>query len=304
MGVLRAGVAGAGVFGGFHAKKYASLPDVELAAVFDIHLDRAEALAGPLGARAFDAIEPFLEAVDVVTVATPGATHAAIAARVIAAGKAAYVEKPLADTLDEARALVARAATAGIALAVGHQERVVFAAMGLFDAPERPLSVEAVRRGTPNERNRDISCVLDLMIHDLDLGLALAGGGEAQVHASGGFDEVRAEVRFAGGTTGRFEASRQAAARERTMRLTYPSGVVEIDFLAPSFRNTTAFALNPDFAETPAGRDPLGVSVAQFLAAVRGEADRPAVTGAEGVGALGLALQIERAAGIGTGEQE
>jgi predicted dehydrogenase len=80
------------------------------------------------------------------------------------------------------------------------------------------------------------------------------------------------------------------------MRLTYPSGVVEIDFLARTFRNETSFPLNADFEQTESGRDPLGVSVAAFVAACRGEAPRPLVTGEEAAAALALALRIEKAA--------
>ncbi len=82
------------------------------------------------------------------------------------------------------------------------------------------------------------------------------------------------------------------------MRIVYPSGVVEIDFLKPAFDNGAAFALNEAFATTPDGRDPLGASVSAFLAAVRGDAERPAVTGEEGLRALALALAVERAVGV------
>jgi predicted dehydrogenase len=292
-------VAGAGVFGGYHARKYASLPGVKLAAIYDRHLDRAEALAGEFGAEAFDGIDAFLAAVNVVTVATPADSHAALARLALEAGKPAYVEKPLADTLAEANSLVGLARERGLTLACGHQERVVFAAMGLLAVPEAALGIEAVRRGTPNPRNRDVSCVLDLMVHDLDLGLKLTGGEPSSIHAQGEFDAVRAELRFPHGMVAIFEASRIAERRERTMRIVYPSGEVEIDFLAPSFRNTTPFALNRDFAETPQGRDPLGASVSGFLAAVQGKAPRPTVTAEEGARALALGLAIEQAAGLG-----
>ncbi|HTI67366.1 MAG TPA: Gfo/Idh/MocA family oxidoreductase [Caulobacteraceae bacterium] len=294
-GLLQAGVAGAGVFGGYHARKYAALEGVRLAAVYDHHLVHAEALAGPLGAQAFDDLDAFLAAVDVVTVATPGDSHAAIGLAALAADRHAYVEKPLAATGADALAMVAAAQARGLVLASGHQERVVFEAMGLMAVSERPLRIEAVRLGTPSERNRDVSCAPDLMIHDLDLALALAGAGTARVTAAeGGFDVVTAEVDFGGGLTGRFEASRQAPARRRTMRLVYPSGVVEIDFLAPAFANGTAHRLDAGFADTPQGRDPLGASVGRFLAAVEGRG-RPAVTGEEGARALELALAIEGA---------
>ncbi len=286
------------MFGGHHARKYAAINGVEMAAVYDHRLHHAERLAHPLHAAAFDDYAAFLSAVDVVTVATPADSHATLAALALAAGKPVYVEKPLAVDRDSADALVQAARARGLALACGHQERVVFAAMGLMNLPQRPQVVEAVRRGTPSERNRDVSCVLDLMIHDLDLAAQLAGGDPVRVSANGGYDEVSAEIEFAGGLIARFEASRIAPARERTMRLAFPGGEVAVDFLAPSFANTTAFALDAGFAESEAGRDPLGTSVAGFVAAVRGERPSPIVSGADGARALDLALRIEAAAGL------
>lgn len=297
MAQLRAGVAGAGVFGGFHARKYAGRPDAKLLRVLDADLDRARALGADYGAEGFDDVDAFLCGLDVVTIATPGAAHAALALHALEAGLHVYVEKPLAVTLEEADALVAAAARAGRVLACGHQERVTFAAMGLMDAAERPLRLESVRRGTPNPRNRDISCVLDLMIHDLDLALAMTGADAVAVEAEGGFDAVRAEVTFDGGLTGVFEASRVADARARTMRIDFPSGPVAVDFLAPAFENGSAVALDPLFAAAPAARDPLETSVAAFLAAARGEG-RPVADGADGMRALDLALAVERAAGL------
>jgi predicted dehydrogenase len=300
---LKAGVIGAGVFGGYHAKKYAELHGVTLVAVFDIDLARARALAGPLGAEAFDDLAGFLAAVEVVTVATPAVHHAPAVLAALKAGKPVYSEKPLAVTPADADALVAEAARRGLALACGHQERVVFQAMGLLDIPEQPLRLEAVRRGTPSDRNLDVSVVLDLMIHDIDLALALCAAdpvtveGEGAVTRSDSLDWVKAEATFANGFTAVFDSSRVAEARERTMKVVYPSGEVEIDFLARTFRNTTPFPLIEDFTATPAGQDPLGLSVAGFLAAVRGQAPRPVVTGEEAARALDLALAVELACG-------
>ncbi|MBI1685372.1 Gfo/Idh/MocA family protein [Caulobacter hibisci] len=296
---LKAGVVGAGVFGGYHAKKYAELPGVELVGVFDIDLARAQALAGPLGAAAFDDMDAFLAAVDVVTVATPAVHHAKAALAALKAGKPVYSEKPLAVSPEDADAMIAAAAKAGVPLACGHQERVVFQAMGLLDIPEQPLRLEAVRRGTPSDRNLDVSVVLDLMIHDIDLALALCAADPVAVEGEGeaargyGLDWVKVEATFANGFTAVFDSSRVAEARERTMKVVFPSGEVEIDFLARTFRNTTPFPLIEDFTETPAGKDPLGQSVAGFLKAVRSEAPRPVVTGEEAARALDLALAVE-----------
>jgi predicted dehydrogenase len=295
-------VVGAGVFGGYHAHKYATLADVELAAVFDPDMDRASALAGQLGVVATDDLEALISLCDVVSIASPAIFHAEQALAVLKAGCSVYVEKPLATSLEDADKLIA-AARGGPVLACGHLERVMFAAMGLLDVPEPPAALFAVRKGPWSPRNADVSCVLDLMIHDIDLALALNPVEPLAVEAEGRttigplLDEVRADVTLGDGSTLILEASRIADVRERRMRLVYASGEVEIDFLTGAFSNTTPFALDPGFAETPAGKDRLGASLRAFLAAVRGEADRPAVTGEEAARALDLALAVEQAAG-------
>ena len=301
--ILRAGVIGAGVFGGYHADKYAQLPGVELAAVLDTHPERAEALAGRHGAEAFADLARFLDVVDVVSVASPAVAHAAAALSALRAGKAVYVEKPLATSLQDADAIITEAAVRDLVIACGFLERAAFKVMGLFDIPEQPRLLEAVRMGPPSPRNLDVSVVIDLMIHDLDLALALARAEPMTVEAEGAavanalFDQVEAEVNFDDGFTGLFRASRVAGQRERTMRLVYPSGEVRIDFLTHSFENTTPFTLNPGYDETPAGRDRLGASIAAFLAAVRGEAPGPLAGGLDGARALDLALAVEQAVG-------
>jgi predicted dehydrogenase len=148
---LRAGVIGAGVFGGYHAGKYAEHADTTLAAVFDPDGDRAQALAAQHGAAAFSDLNDFLDAVDIVTVASPGVTHAEMARRALEAGKPVLVEKPLAVTGDEADALCALAESKGLALACGHQERVVFDVMGLTAITTPPRRIVASREG-PLER--------------------------------------------------------------------------------------------------------------------------------------------------------
>jgi predicted dehydrogenase len=295
---LRAGVIGAGVFGGHHARKYGRTPGVELRAVFDLDRSRVEALAADLGVEAFVTLEAFLERVDVVTVATPAVTHAEMAGAALAAGKPVYVEKPLATRLDDGDALVALAAERRLVLACGHQERAVIAALGLDRVGERPLRIEAVRRGTPSGRNEDVSAVLDLMIHDLDLALWLSGAEPLAVEADGDADSVQAEVTFADGLTATLDCARNAEARDRRMTVVYPSGEVSLDLLTRTLRNGTPFPLDPGFAETAVGRDPLSASVDAFLAAVRGQTARPLATGAEALAALDLALAVEQAAGF------
>jgi len=302
---LRGGVIGAGVFGGYHARQYARLDGVTLSAVFDPHPERAAQVAMPLGGRAFTDLEAFLEAVDVVTVASPATFHAEQALAAIAAGKPVYVEKPVATSVADGERVRAAAAAKGLVVACGHQERVGFRAMGLLDIPEQPLRLEALRHGPPSDRSRDVSAVLDLMVHDLDLALAISAAdpvtaeGEGRLSDDGVWDVARAEISFDDGFAASFDVSRQAPERRRTMRVVYPSGEVEIDFVARTLRNTTPFTLDPDYAETPAGKDPLRASVEGFLAAVRGDAPRPVVTVEEAIRALDLALAVEQALGEG-----
>jgi predicted dehydrogenase len=296
--ILKAGVVGSGVFGGYHAKKYAEMDGIQLVGIFDVDPARGQALADTLGVTAFADMDALLAAVDIVTVASPATTHAGAALAALKAGRSVYVEKPLATTLEEADALIAEAAKQGVVLACGHQERVVSQAMGLLDIPEKPLRLEAVRKGTPSDRSRDVSVVLDLMIHDIDLALSLTDAEPLTVEADGDGDEVTAEATFDDGFTAVFTASRRAEARERTMKIVYPSGTLEIDFITRAFINTTPFPLNEAFTETPAGRDPLGTSVGGFVAAVRGLSPRPVVTGEEAARALDLGLAVEQAGGF------
>ena len=140
------------------------------------------------------------------------------------------------------------------------------------------------------------------MIHDLDLALTIAGAEPLAVEAEGGydgnqtFDFVSADITFDNGFTVIAAASRVAPARERTMTVTYPSGQVCIDFVTRAFSNSTPFDLVADFDNTVGGRDPLGASLAAFLAAVVGGAGvQPLASAAQGAKALDLALGVEQA---------
>ncbi|HXV00314.1 MAG TPA: Gfo/Idh/MocA family oxidoreductase [Caulobacteraceae bacterium] len=297
---LRAGVIGAGVFGGYHAGKYAELPGVSLAAVLDPHPERAAALARRHGAKPCGDLASFLAEIDIVSVAAPAVHHGRLALAVLEAGKSVYVEKPIAVNLKDADAIVAAAARLGLVAACGFLERAAFEAMGLFEIPVAPLRMECARRGAPSSRNLDVSVVIDLMIHDLDLALALTSAEPLAVEAEGAclanslLDEAQAEVSFEDGFTARFRASRVAADRERSLTLVYPDGEVRLDLLTHAFENTTSFALNPEFEDDPRSRDRLGASLAAFVAAVRGEGV-PLADAADGVRALDLALAVEQA---------
>lgn len=294
---------GAGVFGGYHAAKWASFPDVSLTAIHDPDLGRACDLAAKHGAIAQAEAERFFAEVDIVSIASPAGTHAAWALAALKAGKAVYVEKPLATEPGDADAIVAEARKRGLVAACGFLERAAFQAIGLLAAPQAPLRMEATRMGQASMRNLDVSVVLDLMIHDLDLALAIGAGQPFAVEAEGGWgggetlEWADAEVTFDDGFTASFKSSRAAEAAQRTLRIVYPSGEVLIDLLGGTLANTTSFALDAGFAATAAGRDRLGESLRAFQMAVLGETDRPLADAADGARALDLALAVQQAAG-------
>lgn len=300
---LKAGVVGAGAFGRHHARKYAEDHRVTLVGVMDHHDERAQMLADTHGVEPFYDVRSLIERVDVVTIASPPSQHAEAAREALEAGKHVLIEKPLATDVADGAALVKLAKDKKLTLACGHQERLVFEAMGLFDTPERPLLIESVREGPWTGRSADVSVTLDLMVHDLDLALMLLKQKPERVSATAVSehgrtgDRVEATLSFGGGEA-KFISSRIAEERRRYMRAVYPSGEVKIDFLARTFENTTNFPLNAAFAETRIGSDPLGANVAQFIDAVLGVAPRPVVNGEEALAVLELALEVDRASGL------
>lgn len=292
---LKAGVAGAGVFGGYHAEKYAGLEGVRLVAVYDVNSARAEAAAARFAAIPFTDYRAFLDEVDIVTIASPATSHFQLAEPALAAGKHALVEKPVALSLREAARLDDLASEKGLVLQVGHQERFVFEAFGILTRRRKPLSVHCTRRNPATGRGEDVSVILDLMIHDLDLLRRLNLGSIVSISAQGDADDVVTEMQFSSGCATNLAASRRADARERVMKLVYDDGVVEIDFVNRRIDNTTTAPLAATFEDAgPDGRmrDPLGYGVSRFVAAVQGIMP-PVVTGVEGREALEWALLVE-----------
>lgn len=294
--VLRAAVIGAGVFGRHHATKYLRLRGVNLTAVADPSSDARRQVANHLHVPTVADWRSLVGKVDLVSICSPASTHAAIVRAFLASGAHVLVEKPIATDVLEARELIALAHARGLVLTVGHQERFVFAKSGLLDHGVSPLAVECVRAGPWTGRGTDVSVVLDLMIHDLDLVHQLIPFSIYNVRAEGvalrgeRADEVKAHLLFANGARAELFASRAAEARKRTMRIVYPDGVVEIDFLARTVKNTTSRELRPlDLS------DPLAESVAAFAAAARAGASA-LVRPEEARRALETALLIEDAA--------
>jgi predicted dehydrogenase len=295
---IRVGVAGAGVFGGNHARKLAANSHAALVGIFDQSLERAQALAETLGVGAFDDLGQMLSQIDALVVATPAVAHGGVARAAIDAGKHCLIEKPLAATYEDAQILVEHATANAIVLQAGHQERYIFQAMGLLDVAEIPKHLVAVRVGLPSVRGGDVSATLDLMVHDIDLARVLFKSEPTSITAKriAGLEEnpdaVEAHLTFANGSTAHLIASRAADERDRRMTLGYEKGEVSIDFIAKTFVDGPAFGLHPDFATRIA--DPMAAATADFLLAIAGE--KPvAITGEDGAAAVKIAEAIDHA---------
>jgi len=299
---LRVGVVGVGALGQHHARVYAALPDVRLTAVHDADAERARAVAEKHGARVACDLDDLLGAVDALSVATPTVHHHELALRALRAGRHVLVEKPITTSLAEADDLIREASERRCVLQVGHIERFNPAAEALYRHGTQARFVEVHRLGSFSARSLDIDVVLDLMIHDLDVVLALDGSDPVQVEAVGvpvltpKVDIANARLRFASGLIANLTASRVSMEKVRKFRVFAPATYVSVDFAA---REAQVYRLEqgpagPTIAvERSASPDdePLRRQLASFVEAVRGGLV-PRVSGLDGRRALALALTI------------
>ena len=322
---LRMAVIGVGHLGQHHARILAGLPDVELVGVADANAEQARTVAAKLGTTPYDCFEPLIDKVDAVSVVTPTVHHHSVAAAFLSAGVPVLVEKPVCRTLAEADELIALADKAGVPFQVGHIERFNPAFEELARRPIRPKFVEAERHGPFTGRSVDIGAVLDLMIHDLDLLLALIGGPVTRVSAVGAAvfggheDMVNARLEFENGCVAHVTASRITRHPKRRLRVWAPEGYAGIDFvtrkltLVQQSEDLRKYGLRADEMDAAAkarlkdevfGRylqvlnldadrkfDQLTAELKHFTECVR-TGDTPRVSGVDGRDALELAERV------------
>jgi len=234
---LNVGVVGLGHLGSLHAKMLSTAEGAALAGVFDSNADRCAEIAGLYGARACASLDELLGMVDAVSIATPTSNHFDTAALAIGAGKHVFLEKPITETVQQARDLNAMAAEHGVIIQVGHIERFNPAIVALDTLDIAPLFVESHRLAQFNPRGTDVAVVLDLMIHDIDIILALVKSEVTSIDASGlavvsdTADIANARLKFANGCVANITASRISQNRMRKMRLFQRSAYISIDFL-------------------------------------------------------------------------
>ena len=300
---------GVGYLGRFHAQKYASLPDVELIGVVDAHTDTAQRVAAELGVGVIASHRELAGRVDLVSIASTTETHHAVARDCLTAGLHVLVEKPITVTVAEADELIALADARGLALQVGHLERFNPAWLAARNRIVKPMFIEAHRMAPFKPRGIDVSVVLDLMIHDLDLILPLMASPPVDVRASGvsvltdGVDIANARLEFANGSVANITASRTSTASLRRMRLFQQHEYLSVDFgerrISISRKRDAMIEGEPPIdTETHQSEpgDALMTEIRAFVDAVR-NGTPPVVGGRDGRAALAVALDIDRMIG-------
>lgn len=302
---VRTAVIGVGYLGRFHAQKYASLPDSQLIAVADASAEARDRVAAETGCRAVADYRELLGEVDAVSIATPTPLHHPIARDCLEHGIHVLVEKPVTETLEEARNLVDIAERSGCVLQVGHLERFNAAILALEGTLGTPRFIESHRLAPFKERGTDVNVVLDLMIHDIDLIQSLVGAPIESIDAVGasvfsaGLDIANARIRYANGCVANTTASRVSMKMERKLRLFQDDAYVSIDLQQ---KVLTVVRKPPAGAAAAPGQvvieersyeqgDALRLEIESFLRSIR-EGRPPAVSGEDGLRALETAIRI------------
>lgn len=303
---LRAAVIGVGYLGKFHAEKYASLPQVELVGVVDSDQARAEEIVAALGTKAFGDYRDLVGKVDAVSVVVPTSMHFEVGSFLLNNGINLLMEKPITTTVAEAQQLIAIAAAKGLVLQVGHLERFNPALAAVRGSIHKPGFIDAVRVAPFKPRGTDVSVVLDLMVHDLDIITTLIGSSIRSISASGAAvhsatpDIANARIEYQNGAVANVTASRISFKGERQLQIFQEDAYLTVDF-----QNRKATICRKGEGESAPGVpavkteeievSPLDQILAEIEAFIASVVDgKPVVvSGEDGLRALETALMIE-----------
>ena len=302
---IRAAVVGVGHFGRLHAEKYAALEEVELVAVVDQDQARCAEVATELGCRALSDYRELAGQVAAASLTVPTSLHHQVGLDLLEMDIHLLVEKPITETVDSANALIVTAKARGLTLQVGHLERFSPAYFALAERVNKPLFIEANRIAAFRPRATDVNVVLDLMIHDIDLIMALVQSPLISVDAVGaavvseGEDIVSARLGFASGCAANLTASRVSLKTERSMRIFQPDAYLVADLAQRkvTFRRKGEGEMFPGIPNIETEEfsfeeaDALAQEIAAFIQCVR-QGETPAVTGEAGRDAVQAALMI------------
>ncbi|NEN22199.1 Gfo/Idh/MocA family oxidoreductase [Cryomorpha ignava] len=235
--MLKIGVLGAGHLGKIHIKLLKQIADYELVGFFDPDPKVAADAAEKLGVKQFPSMDALIDAVDVVDIVTPTLGHYECAAKALKKSKHIFIEKPITNTIEEAKSLISLSQEANVQVQVGHVERFNPAFVAARDHFDNPMFIETHRLAQFNPRGTDVSVVLDLMIHDLDIVLSVVKSNIKRISASGVAivsdepDIASARLEFDNGCVANLTASRFSLKNMRKSRFFQRNAYISVDFL-------------------------------------------------------------------------
>ena len=305
MAEIRVAVIGVGYLGKFHARKYAAMENIRLVGVADIDRGRAFEVAAALGTRAYTNHRELFVGVDAVSIVVPTESHYAIGLDFLEHDVDVLIEKPMTSTLEQADALIEIAESKGRILQIGHLERFNPAVAALKDIVDHPMFIESHRLSTFKDRSTDVSVVLDLMIHDIDIIMNVVKSKIMSIHAAGvpviskHADIANVRLQFENGCVANVTASRISTKNQREIRLFQKDAYISVDFagreivlIRRSENHSNEVVPGTEiqqisFSET----DVLEEELVSFIQAVRTRKP-PLVSGRTGRKALAVALKI------------
>src|SRR6185503_5074598 len=271
MNMLRIGVFGVGHLGKFHLNNWRDIPETKIVGFYDPDDDTANEVAEKYQLRRFTDVDSLLNTCDAIDVVAPTNHHFELCEKAIKKGKHIFVEKPLANTMDEARQLVKLAEESGIKLQVGHVERFNPAFLAIKDLALNPMFIEVHRLAQFNPRGTEVSVILDLMIHDIDIILSIVKSDVKSISASGvGVltetpDIANVRIEFHNGCVANLTSSRISMKKMRKIRLFQKDAYIGIDFLEkkteiiklkqPDDKNVFSFDI-----DTPNGKKSIAIA--------------------------------------------
>ncbi len=296
---IRVAVVGAGAFGRNHIRVLQQLPGAELSGIFDANKEHATSVAAEFSTRCFASLDEVAANSDAAVVAVPTLAHADTGCHLLAAGLDLLVEKPIALDLPSARRLVDLAARQERILQVGHLERFNPAVTALEKAITLPLFFEIHRLSVFTPRSLDVDVVLDLMIHDIEILLALTGKLPTQIQAAGihilseKVDIANVRMEFLGGIVANLTASRASTEKVRKLRVFQPGAYLSLDYAKQELfcieiGPQRQVRIRPQLVEK---NEPLQLELSAFLHSIRTR-EKPRVDGETSFMALQVALEV------------
>ncbi|HEY1793123.1 MAG TPA: Gfo/Idh/MocA family oxidoreductase [Opitutaceae bacterium] len=313
---IRCGVAGVGSLGQHHARIYASAPGAELAGIYDTSATRAAEISAKLGCRAFASLDELGSACDAVSVVVPTDRHEEVALGLLARGCHLLIEKPLCASLKEAERVLEAAQAGNRLVQVGHVEHFNPVMAFLEKEASRPQYITAERLGTYQTRGTEVGVVLDLMIHDIGIVLALVKSPIAKIDSVGisvlspTEDIANARIEFENGCVANLSASRMSLKKAREIRIFQDNAYLSLDFMnqkghlvrksdiiAYGLKMKVGLVKAGDMSSVPVREipiekgEPLALELAHFIESVA-RSRQPKVGASLGKSALEVAIQI------------